>query len=229
MFRVRGWMVLSVALLLAVALVAAAEALAAEGKPRGGGMMARGGTLLGLLSTEKVQKELKLTDEQIEKVKQASEKVRKEMAEKFSGLRDVQDQKERRAKMVELLNQSDAQARKELGDVLPRDTWRRLSQIRLQVRGAAWALTNARTADRLKLTDEQKKKAAEIDKATQDKTFEVFSAMRNLSEEERREKMAETGKKMQAIRSEADKKALDVLTAEQKEAFEKMKGEKFEL
>jgi hypothetical protein len=151
------------------------------------------------------------------------------MREKSSGLRDIQDQKERRAKMIEMFNQSDEKARAELRDVLPRETWRRLSQIRLQVRGAAWALTNARTAERLKLTDEQKKKAAEIDKATQDKTFEVFGAMRNLSEEERREKMAETGKKLQAIRTDADKQALELLTAEQKESFEKMKGEKFEL
>lgn len=228
MFRVRSWMVLSVALLLAVALVAAAEALAAEGKGRGG-MMGQGGSLIGLLSMEKVQKELKLTDEQIEKVKQAAEKIRGEMREKFAALRDVQDPKERQAKMIEIRNQSDAQARKELGEVLPREKWMRLFQIRLQVRGAAWALTNARTAERLKLTDEQKTKAGEIDKATQEKMSEVFSAMRNLSDDERREKMAETGKKTQAIRAEADKKALEVLTAEQKEAFEKMRGEKFEL
>jgi Spy/CpxP family protein refolding chaperone len=228
MIRVRSWVVLSVALLLAVALVAASAALAAEGKGPGG-MMARTGSLIGLLSNEKVQKELKLTDEQIEKVKQVAEKVRGEMREKFSGLRDIQDAKQRRAKMTEIGNQADAQALKELGDALPREKRMRLFQIRLQVRGAAWALTNARTAERLKLTDEQKKKAADIENAAQEKTFEVFGAMRNLSEDERREKMAETGKKIQAIRAEANKKALELLTAEQKESFEKMKGEKFEL
>jgi len=227
MFRVRSWMVLSVALLLAVALVGAVEALAAEGKGRGG-MMGQTGSLIGLLSMEKVQKELKLTDEQIEKVKQAAEKIRGEMREKFYALRDVQDRKERQAKMAELGNQSDARAREELREVLG-EKLMRLYQIRLQVRGAAWALANARTAQRLKLTDEQKTKAAELDKATQEKTSEVFGGMQNLSQEERREKMAEAGKKARAIRTEADKKAVDLLTAEQKEAFEKMRGEKFEL
>ena len=41
--------------------------------------------------------------------------------------------------------------------------------------------------------------------------------------------MAELREKISKMRNEAEQKALGLLTAEQKEAFEKMKGEKLEL
>ena len=180
------------------------------------------GSFLGLLSMEPVQKELKLTEEQIAKVTEISEKLRTEMREQYAGLRDIQDMQERRAKMTELGDQFDAKAREALREVLSREQMRRLSQIRIQVRGAVYALNNTWIGGRLKLTDEQKKKAAELEKTTQDKMFEAFSQMQDLSPEERREKFTK-------MRSEAEEKALGLLTAEQKEAFEKMKGAKFEM
>ena len=42
-------------------------------------------------------------------------------------------------------------------------------------------------------------------------------------------KRAEASKKLSEISAEADKQALELLTEEQSKAFEKMKGEKFEL
>jgi Spy/CpxP family protein refolding chaperone len=105
----------------------------------------------------------------------------------------------------------------------------RLFQIRLQVRGTLDALNNTWIAGRLELTDEQKKKAADLDKATQDKVSEAYAPLRDLSQEERREKMAELREKMSKMRDEAEKKAFELLTAEQKLAFVKMKGGKFEL
>jgi hypothetical protein len=177
---------------------------------------------VGLLSLEQVQKELKLTEDQLAKATAIGEKLRTEMREQFAGLRDIQDVQERRAKMTELGDQFDEKARGQLRELLSREQMMRLFQIRTQARGAVWALNNTRVAERLKLTDEQKKKAAELQKATQDKMFEAFSQMGDLSQEERREKFTK-------MRSEAEEKALALLTAEQKEAFEKMKGAKLEL
>jgi hypothetical protein len=178
---------------------------------------------------EQVQKELKLTEEQIGKVDQVSEKLRAEMREQYAGLRDIEDMQERRAKMTELSDQFDRKARGELREVLSREQIMRLYQIRLQIRGTVDALNNRWIAGRLELTDEQKEKAAALDKATQDKVTEAYAPLRDLSREERREKMTELREKITKLREEAEKKALGLLTAQQKEALEKMKGDKLEL
>ena len=49
--------------------------------------------------------------------------------------------------------------------------------------------------------------------------------MRDATDEQR----SEVYQKLRQVRSDADEKALGVLTAEQKAAFEEMKGEKIEL
>jgi Spy/CpxP family protein refolding chaperone len=187
------------------------------------------GSLLGLLRLEQVQKELKVSEDQVTKVNAVSEKLREEMREQYAALRDIQDMQERRTKMTELSNQLDEKARGQLREVLSREQMMRLFQIRMQVRPTLDALNNRWIAGRLELTDEQKKKAAELDKATQDKMTEAYAALRDLSQEERREKMAELREKITKLREDAEQKAVGLLTAEQKEAFEKMKGEKFEL
>ena len=54
---------------------------------------------------------------------------------------------------------------------------------------------------------------------------DLRGGMREATEEQR----TEIYEKLRKIRSDADEKVLGMLTAEQKEAFEKMKGEKIEL
>ncbi|MHB1034900.1 MAG: Spy/CpxP family protein refolding chaperone [Pirellulales bacterium] len=229
MRRVASLLVVAASCALVAGSLAWVQA-AEEGGRRGLGMMGgRGGSFLGLLGEEKVQKELKLSAEQIEKVKAAGEKVRGELEKDSAGLRDIQDQAQRRAKMTELADKADQQAREQLRDVLTQEQWMRLYQIRLQVRGLAVSLKNPRVAERLKLTDEQKTKAAEIEKAMGEKSAEAFGGLRDLSQDDRRAKMGEVRDKLRKIRSEADEKALELLTPEQKENLDKMKGEKFEL
>ena len=226
MSRVRRHVVLALMFTFVTVLMTATQAEAPRGRRGFGGTR---GSLLGLLRMEQVQKELKLTEDQISKVSEINEKLRAEMREQYAGLRDIEDMQERRAKMTELSNQFDGKARGELREVLSREQIMRLYQIRLQVRGTLDALNNRWIAGRLELTDEQKKKAAELDKATQDKVTEAYAPLRDLSREERREKMSELREKITKLREEVEKKALGLLTAEQKEALEKMKGEKFEL
>jgi hypothetical protein len=105
----------------------------------------------------------------------------------------------------------------------------RLYQIRLQVRGDVYGLNHPWIANRLKLTDEQKKKAAEIEETTQEKVFGAYSGLRDLSQEERRKKWAEVREEVGKIRAEADEQAVGLLTAEQKVAYEKLKGDPFEM
>jgi len=224
MIRIRGSMALAVALLLGVALLEVAQGQATQRGSRG----MRGG-FIGLLSTEAVQKELKLDDKQIAKLKEVGEKLRAEAREQYAGVRDIEDVQKRRAKYAELRNQADEKARREVSEVLAGKQMMRLYQIRLQVRGDVYGLNNRYVAGRLKLTDEQKNNAAEIEKATTEKTSQAFSGLRDLSEQERRQKFGELREKIGKIRAAANEKVLGLLTAEQKKAYEDMKGEKFEL
>jgi len=226
MVRVRSLLVLMMALVLGVAFVSVAEAQARRGSGRGAGRGGAGrGSLLGLLGMGQVQKELKLSEEQVAKATKLSEEVRAEMREQFSSLREIEDRQKRRAKMTELAEQFDCKAREKLPGVLNKEQMTRLNQIHMQTRPAVQSLGDKGVADQLKLTEEQKKKLAQINKHMQAKQSELYSGMRGASREQRTEMF----EKFRKIRGEADKQALGVLTAKQKEAFEKMKGKKIEL
>ena len=222
MTRFRRVLVLMVALAVVASLISAAAAQ--EGRRQGRGGMNRG-DLLGLLGIEQVQKDLNLSDEEVAKVKELQEKLGAAMREKAAAAREIEDRAQRRKKMTELRNESDRKVREELREILSKEQTMRLYQIRMQLRSAIDSLANKRVAGKLKLTDEQKEKLAQIQKDARAKRSELMSGLRNADAEQRREAMT----KARELRADADKKALEILTAEQEEAFEKMKGEKIEL
>lgn len=223
MSRVRSSLVLATVCVLVTALLGVTRAQAAEGRG-GSGFFGRGGSLVGLLNMEQVQKELKLNEEQVGKVREVGKKLFAEMREQYAGLGKIEDREKRMAKYTELRDQMDRKAFGQLRDVISSEKRRRLFQIRTQVRGVVATLGRERTANRLKLTDEQKKKVAEIDKATRQKQSEAFQGYRDLSQEERGKRFGQLRK----IRQEADKQAVALLNADQKEALKKMQGKKFE-
>lgn len=224
MTRVRCLLVPAMALLLAATQFSDASAQ----QRRGRGFYGRGSSLLRLLTNEKVQEELDLSDDQVAKVKEASDKIFAEMREKYSGLRDM-DRAARQAKMDELSKQTDEKGYEELKDVIEQEQFIRLLQVNLQIRGAVYGLGNERVAERLELSDNQKDNIAELDKATQAKTSKLYAGLADLSSEERRAKFGELREKMAKIRAAADKKAIATLKGDQKEAYEEMLGDKFEL
>lgn len=225
MTRVERVLVPVLALVVGGAVVAATVAQAAEGPPRGFRGAAGRASLLRLLRIDQVQKELKLSEEDVAKVAQLREKLGAEMRESFSALREIEDREQRRAKMTELSNELDRKVREQLRDLLSREQMMRLYQIRMQLRPAVDSLTNRFVARRLQLTEEQQEKLTEISKDVQAKRSELRGSMRDATQEQR----TEVFQKLRKIRAEADEKALGLLTAEQKEAFEKMKGKKVEL
>jgi Spy/CpxP family protein refolding chaperone len=216
MTRVQSLLVVVLAFALGAAFVTQAQAQG-SGRSRG--------SLLGLLGIEQVQKELKLNDEAVAKVEKLREEIRGEMTEPYSAARKIEDREKRFAKYAELRNQYDQKAREGLRDVLAREQTMRLYQIRMQVRAVVESLENRYVARRLELTDEQKEKLAKINKDAQAKRSELFSGARDASDEQRREAF----EKYRKLRTETGEQALGVLTAEQKKAFEDMKGEKIEL
>ncbi len=215
-----------IASVLAVLMIGAAFVMAAEPakKPR----RSRGGrmrsSLLGLLSSDQVRAELKVSDEAAGKIKKISEKLRADMRAKYGEMRKIKDETERRAAYEKLRTEYDSSSRKQLHEVLAREQMIRLYQIRSQYRAVSDTLSSKYVAGKLKLTDEQKAKAARIGADSRTKRYAIYKTMRGADEAKR----TEARKKLSEIRIEADKQALAMLTEGQRKTLEEMKGKKFE-
>ena len=150
---------------LAVAFVASADAQgqrrgagAAGGQPPGGrgGMMGGfgGAGLTQLVVNKSVIEELKITDEQKEKLatwaKDAGAKQREKMQEIFTG-GDRPDP----AKRLEIMTTMSKEQMEEVSKVLKEEQVKRLKQILLQIQGVT-AFQSKETQVSLKLSDEQK-------------------------------------------------------------------------
>jgi Spy/CpxP family protein refolding chaperone len=170
-----------------VAMTAQAQQQGRRGGQRGGGMMMNAGMLLRM---EKVQGELKLTDDQKEKIRGLGREV-------------WQDREESDKKLAEILNA---------------DQMKRLNEIRVQV-GGVGVLVDPAVVKALALTDDQVAKIKELQQKSREN---MRSAMQDVTQEERAAKMAE-------LRKEDNAKALEILTPEQREKLEKMKGAKVDI
>ena len=164
-----------------------------------------------LAGNPSVQEELKLTDEQKEKLREAQRSVR----EKMGDLREMEPE-ERREKMKEINDEAD----KALKGVLKEDQMKRLIEIRWQ-QAPLGAFAGKEFEEGLKLTDDQKEKLKGI-------TEEMGKDMREIRAE-MRDNPREGREKMEALRKETKDKSLAVLTAEQKASYEKLVGKPFEL
>jgi Spy/CpxP family protein refolding chaperone len=189
-------------LCLAVALTSAA---AAQQRP---GMFGPG----GMLMNAKVQKELKLSDDQVDKLKDALGKVRDNHKDDFDKIREMSMQE--RTKMFKAIND---ESQKAIAGVLDGKQLKRFKQIEWQVAGAD-ALRDAHLQKELKLSDEQKKK---LDTIFNDSAKKMQSLFEGGNLEGAREKM-------QTIRKETGEKANGVLSEDQKKSFKELKGKPFE-
>jgi Spy/CpxP family protein refolding chaperone len=189
--------------LLATTMISAQE----ERRRGGGGGMGRGGPF-GLLRQASVQQELQLSDEQIQQIKEESDKMRS----KFQGMSDM-DQQERRKKMQEL----NAQSQKTIEKILKPEQQKRLQEIMIQQQGLR-ALANAKVADQLGLEDNQKSQIREITEAAGREMRQLMGG--GGSPEDSRDKMEE-------MRKKTDSKIEEVLTAAQKAKWKEMQGKPF--
>ncbi len=193
---------LAVAVVVMVAMTS--TALAQRGGRRGFDRLGAA----GLLAVEAVQNELKMTDEQKQKFAALREEGR--------NLRDLSGE-ERRQKFQELAKKADETVKTTLDDKQKK----RLEEIRLQLEGPG-ALARDEVAAKLKLDQAQKDKIKKIQE--DGRPSERFD-FRNASQEERRKYFAEARER----REKTNAALLAVLTPAQKESFEKLQGEKFEM
>jgi hypothetical protein len=175
-----------------------------------------------LLMNKSVQNELKLTDEQKEKVASYQSEMAGKMREAFSKFRDLNPE-EAREKLQAMMKEATTQSEKLVKEILKPEQARRLKQIELQQAGLR-NFTNEETQKALQLTDEQKEKLETIAEDTAKDSQEI---MREAGRDFQR--AAEARKKVEALRKQAMEKANAVLTDEQKKALRDLMGEPFEV
>jgi Spy/CpxP family protein refolding chaperone len=204
------------ALAFGIVALMAAPALAQQGRG-GGGMFGGGGGML--LSNKSVQAEIKATEDQVSKLTALGDNMRTKATEAREAAKDL-SQEERQAKMRELMTKGQADMDKALGDILKPEQLKRIHEIQVQTAGAM-GLTMGRVGDKLKLTDDEKQKIRDLNQEVGQQMREIFSS----AQDDREGAM----KKMTALRKETLAKALKVLTADQKNAYDELAGKPFEI
>lgn len=224
--RIRTQWIAVVGVVLATASLATAQPPQGGRPQRGGAGMGGGRSPAALLATEEVQKELKLTDEQKEKIK-AFAPARQGRGGGGGGGGGGGDQPRRGGGGGAGGGGEAAQAvEKFIKESLDDGQRKRLEQIRVQAAGVA-AFGEEKVQTALKFTDEQKEK--------------VKSLLEDLNKE-RRELMPQRGQggggggggaeameKIQALTKQFTEKAHGLLTADQKAAWKDLVGAPFEL
>jgi Spy/CpxP family protein refolding chaperone len=180
----------------------------ALGQPPFGGPPGGGDSTM-LLRQESVQKELKLTPEQINKVEDLSENIREKFREVFEA-----PEEERGKKMQELRKENE----KAVAQILKPEQVKRLKQISYQRQGSR-AFTDTDVAKALQLTDEQQKKIREINEEAGRKMRELFQPGMP-PDDETRQKITELQK------ASADR-IMKLLTEAQKTKWKELQGEPF--
>ena len=205
----------AVKLLTAGLLVLAASPAFAQPQP--GGFLARmlqAPSAAVLLRDEKVQTELKLTDDQKAAFTKISDKYKDDIAK----ARTDMDRK----KMGELFTAQSDEVEKAVPDVLKADQIKHLNQLEVQS-ASLGAFSKDDVATALKLTDVQKKGVEEAKTGIEKDAADILKDAQGD-----REKMADAFKKVQGLRKDALDKIVATLSDDQKKTWTSLTGDKFE-
>ena len=217
-------------ILVAAMAVATLGTVSAQRPGGGGGFVPSAYGAVG--TSEDLQKELKISDEQKTKLKEAMEPINKKRTELFTrgqgGQQQTDEQrKERTEKMVKLAEETKAA----VGTVLNAEQTKRIGQIDYQMMGMA-AYSNAEVQKKMSFTDDQKEKVKATVEAYQKDREELNKDMPRRSQQpsdEDKKKRADVTKKITALNKEAQDKIVESLTAEQKKTWTDMIGEKVDV
>ncbi|MBA64116.1 MAG: hypothetical protein CMJ76_17300 [Planctomycetaceae bacterium] len=236
------------AALMAMVIVPAVQAQPGGGRQgggrQGGQFGGRGGgqnniSISQLMQSEKVRNEAEIFDEQVQELREATEKIRAEARANQGERPDFRNlSEEQRRELFEKFRKSSEETQKKVNgaieEILLPHQLERLEEIRIQILGTG-ALLLEPVQKKLKITDTQKAKFEEITNGTREKSQEMLGGVREQFQQlgGDREKiqamMAEVREKMQAVQKEAEEKIVGTLTAAQKKQFDEMKGKPFEI
>jgi Spy/CpxP family protein refolding chaperone len=218
MIRINGRLIAACAALAIAAMLAqAAMAQREEGRrERGGRGMGGPGfppSMAMLATMDKVQDALKLSDDQKDKIKKINDDMRAEFRKMYeSGARD-------RDKMMKLRDETQAK----LNEVLDDGQEKRLMGIFVQVVGTG-AVMNPAIGKEVGITDEQRKKLDAVGPPRDGRRPDGPPPEGKEGREGRRD-----GGSFREMRERMEKEIMAVLTDEQKQKLESLKGEKVEI
>jgi hypothetical protein len=183
-----------------------------------GGMMGRGG--LGMLRIPEVQKELKMTPDQIAKVDTKQQEMRSAFQAGQGGGQGG-DPEERQKRMAEM----QAMQTKAVTDILNADQQKRYHQLELQQQGTMALASRKDIQDELKLTDDQKTKIDDIRQKAMDDMRSSMQGVdfQSMTAEERQQMMT----KMREAQKSTSDKIEAILTDDQKKQWKDMQGTPF--
>jgi Spy/CpxP family protein refolding chaperone len=202
------------ALVLGLGMMLATQA-AAQRPGRPGGFSGFGGPG-ALLANRDVAKELKLSDEQVDKVREVVREVREKHKDALDKLKDA-TREERREKFSAITKAMAEDTSKALASVLNADQAKRLKQLEVQMLRSR-AFSNPEIQKALDLSDEQKEKIRTLSEDADKSVRELFQGGNP------REAM----EKLQAHRKETMEKVMAVLSDAQKKTWKELTGEPFE-
>ncbi len=220
-------------MILVAAMAVATLGTVSAQRPGGGGGGGFVPSAYGAVgSNEDLQKELKISDEQKTKLKEAMEPINKKRTELFArgqgGQQQTDEQRkestEKRAKLAE-------ETKAAVGTVLNAEQTKRIGQIDYQMMGMA-AYSNAEVQKKMSFTDDQKEKVKATVEAYQKDREELNKDMPPRSQQpsdEDKKKRADVTKKIAALSKEAQDKIVESLTADQKKTWTDMIGEKIDV
>jgi Spy/CpxP family protein refolding chaperone len=182
-----------------------------------------------LLQTPQLKAELKLTDDQVTKIKQVETDVMTSLKTDYDAVMKL-PQKDRAAeienkiptKLAELTKDSQAKMSK----ILKPEQEKRAKEIFLQVYGFS-IITKDDFATELKLTDAQKKQLTDISGQTRGKAIAAVETPDKDDATKRDQAVSDNRKRMEAIMKESNQQAKAVLTADQLKTLETLKGKAF--
>lgn len=208
---------------LSLVCLLSADAALAQGRGRGGRGGGFGGGATTLVAIPQVQKELKLTDEQVSLVKELQQQTGQGGQRTRGNNQNLTDaERQERREQAEKRNE---ERTAKVTALLTDEQNTRLKQIQLWVQGAARLADNAEAAKTLGLTDDQKGALKTINEESAKKRGDLMQKMRGASEDQRKEITTQAA----GLRNDAEAEALAVLTDEQKTQFATLRGPKFEL
>jgi Spy/CpxP family protein refolding chaperone len=209
---------------VAVCLMVGNDAMA-QGRGGRGGRGGFGGGFGGigfLIQNSDVQKELKLSEDQIAKIKEVTDASRPQRgAGGGTNFRDMTE--EQRTAFREEARKRSEETNKKITDLLTADQNARLKQLQIWQQGTFALTGNEDVSKELGLTDDQKAALKTISDESGKKIGEARSGLgRGASQEER----TKVNEQVAAMRTEAETECLAVLTDDQKTKFTAMKGTK---
>jgi hypothetical protein len=183
-----------------------------------------------LLFHPDVQQELKLSKEQTGKLEEVLGKVMTKYTPDFEKFAKTPPTPEEVQKIQIALHED---SNKAIAGVLDDKQYRRFKQIGWQMLGIG-SLLDPDMQKELKLSDEQKKKLEDIGKDAAKKGLELNKKLQSDEQSKKGEDPAERAKRYRqakeqydAINKEAETKAHEVLTEDQKKGYKEAMGEKF--